>query len=49
MIKVRVKSLWQGQVGIRDKYIRQARAEKVDGEFFVADLEINGAKYKRIK
>jgi len=27
LIKVKVKTIWQGQVGIRDKYIKQANDE----------------------
>lgn len=30
MIKIRAKSLWRGQVGIRDKYIFQSLREKRD-------------------
>ena len=28
MIKLKVKSIWQGKVGVRDKYIQQAFDEK---------------------
>lgn len=28
MIKLKVKSIWQGKVGIRDKYVQKAIAEK---------------------
>lgn len=30
MIKVRVKTLWQGQVGVRDKYLKEADQKKED-------------------
>ena len=30
MIKIKIKSIWMGQVGIRDKYIAQAREGKED-------------------
>mgnify|MGYP003394573029 CR=1 FL=1 len=30
MINVKVKSLWQGQVGVRDKYIREAKSTQQD-------------------
>jgi len=30
MINIKIKSIWQGRVGIRDRYIAQARKEKDD-------------------
>ena len=30
MIKVEIKTIWQGKIGVRDKYIRQARERKED-------------------
>jgi len=30
MIKIKVKSLWNGKIGIRDKYVRQAQKEYKD-------------------
>lgn len=30
IIKKRVKTVWQGKVGVREKYINQAKAEKKD-------------------
>ena len=30
MIKVKIKTIWHGKVGIRDKYVEKARREKDD-------------------
>lgn len=30
MIKLKIKSIWQGKIGIREKYITQALKEKQD-------------------
>ena len=39
MIKVKIKSIWQGKVGIRDKYVIKARTEK-DDICFIKELDV---------
>jgi len=45
VIKIKVKSTWQGKVGIRDKYVNQAIREKqgldisCQGEFMIIPAE----------
>ena len=37
MVKIKVKTIWQGKVGIRDKYIFQAQEKKEKIEKFLEE------------
>ena len=45
MIKIKIKSVWQGKIGIRDKYVNQALRKKegleitCQGEFMIIPTE----------
>lgn len=47
MVKIKVKTIWQGKVGIRDKYIFQAQ-EKKENLFVEHETEVMEIPYDKV-
>jgi len=48
MIKLKIKSVWQGKVGIHERYITQAR-ERREGLTFIKGIDVMEIPYGSIK
>lgn len=48
MIKIKIKSIWQGKIGIRDKYLTLAH-EKKQGFMIFHENEVMKIDYDKIK